>query len=303
MSELLLTGASGFFGRNIKSYLSLHYRIRTLGRGDVNDLQVNLVNNVPELDKRFDLVLHCAGKAHCIPKTEAEKMEFFEVNVQGTKNLCYALEKSGLPSSFIFVSTVAVYGIEKGLCVSEEAHLLAKEPYGLSKIQAEQFVLNWCGKHNVICTILRLPLLIGPDAPGNLGKMIKGIERGYNFNISGLNAQKSMVLVSDVAQCILKVSEIGGIYNLTDGYHPTFNELMHTISLQLGKNFVPTLPLFFAKILAKIGDLIGDRFPLNSNKLAKIMAHLTFDDSKARKAFGWNPSPVLAGFKISGTNL
>ena len=302
MSELLLTGASGFLGSSFKSYLSLHYRIRTLGRGDANDLQVNLGSNVPEINERFDLVLHCAGKAHSIPKTDAERIEFFNVNLQGTKNLCYALEKSGLPSSFVFVSTVAVYGIQKGLRISEEAHLLATDPYGLSKIQAEQFVLNWCVKHNVICTILRLPLLIGPNAPGNFGKMIKGIERGFSFKISGVNAQKSMVLVSDVARCIPKVSEIGGIYNLTDGYHPTFNELIQIISLQLGKKYTPTLPLNLAKTLAKIGDLIGDRFPLNSIKLSKFVAHLTFDDSKARKSFGWNPSPVLANLKISDTN-
>ena len=58
------------------------------------------------------------------------------------------------------------------------------------------------------------------------------------------------------------------------------------------------MPLFFAKVLAKIGDLIGDKFPINSNKLSKIMSPLTFDDSKARKAFGWNPSLVIEGFKI-----
>ena len=128
--------------------------------------------------------------------------------------------------------------------------------------------------------------------------MIKGIKKGYYFNIAGGETQKSMVLASDVAQFILKVSEIGGVYNLTDGYNPSFKELSVTISLQIGRKFVPNIPLIFAKVLAKIGDIVGDKFPLNSNKLAKLLAPLTFDDSKARKAFDWNPRPVLKEFKI-----
>jgi nucleoside-diphosphate-sugar epimerase len=204
-----------------------------------------------------------------------------------------------LPRSFVFISSVAVYGKEKGLGINENTPLAAVDSYGLSKIKAEQLVVDWCKNNNVICTVLRLPLLVGPNPPGNLAAMIKSIKKGYYFNISGGNAKKSMVLATDVATWILKVSEIGGIYNLTDGYHPTFKELSLTISKQLGKKFVPNLPFFLAIFVAKIGDLIGNRFPINSSKLSKIISPLTFDDSKARKSFGWNPNPVLKGFKIS----
>jgi nucleoside-diphosphate-sugar epimerase len=295
--QVLLTGASGFLGNSIINSISPKVDVFTLGRLNCffnNDLS----HSIPLLPD-VNIVIHAAGKAHSVPNTSLEKQAFFDVNFKGTQNLLQGIEESqSLPKAFIFISTVAVYGRENGINISEDSPILAKDPYGLSKIQAEQLVLDWCKKHNVICTILRLPLLAGQNPPGNLGAMIKGIKKGYYFNIAGGTAQKSMVLASDVAQCILKVSEIGGIYNLTDGYHPTFNELSRTISLQLGRKFVPNMPLFFAKILAKIGDLIGDKFPVNSNKLAKIMAPLTFDDTKARKAFGWNPTPVLKGFKI-----
>jgi hypothetical protein len=59
------------------------------------------------------------------------------------------------------------------------------------------------------------------------------------------------------------------------------------------------MPLFIAKGLAKIGDILGNVFPINSNKLSKITSTLTFDDSKARIAFGWDPNPVLEGFKLN----
>ena len=297
--KILLTGANGFLGRYIKEHFKKSNVLETLGRSSKYNHNCDLAIEIPELSKDIEIVIHTAGKAHSVPKTLLEKQAFFDVNYKGTQNLLLGLEKcQSLTKAFVFISSVAVYGRENGVNIPEDAHLFTKEPYGLSKIQAEQLVLNWCKRNNVVCTILRLPLLVGANPPGNLGAMIKGIKRGYYFNIAEGRAQKSMVLASDVAQCILKVSEIGGIYNLTDGYHPTFNELSRTISLQLGRNFIPNMPLFFAKVLAKIGDFIGDRFPINSSKLSKIMSPLTFDDTKARKAFGWNPAPVLDGFKI-----
>ena len=111
-----------------------------------------------------------------------------------------------------------------------------------------------------------------------------------------------MVLASDVAKYLLKASEIGGIYNLTDGYHPSFFELSENISHQLGKSVPKNLPLWLAKGLARSLDLFGDKAPLNSDKLYKITSDLTFDDSKAREAFGWDPTPVLEGFKSSDKN-
>lgn len=42
------------------------------------------------------------------------------MNLQGTKNLCTALEQSGIPKSFIFISTVAVYGCDSGENITEE---------------------------------------------------------------------------------------------------------------------------------------------------------------------------------------
>lgn len=296
--NILITGSNGFLGKVLLKTLQETKNVYKLNRSN-SDYNINLECNQILFNEHFELVIHAAGKAHSVPKTSLDKQVFFDVNFKGTKNLLKGLEESqSLPKAFVFISSVAVYGRVGGVNISEESPLIAQDPYGLSKILAEQIVLDWCKLNNIVCTILRLPLLAGANPPGNLGEMIKGINKRYYFNIAGGRAQKSMVLASDVAQCILKVSEIGGIYNLTDGYHPTFSELSRIISLQLGKKFVPNMPLFFAKVLANIGDLIGDKFPINSNKLSKIMSPLTFDDSKARKAFGWNPSLVIEGFKI-----
>jgi nucleoside-diphosphate-sugar epimerase len=296
----LITGSNGFLGKELIRELSGTIGLKCLSKSK-GDYQVNLEDDVPFFKETFQMVIHAAGLAHFMPRQSNDIDFFHRVNVIGTENLLKALERNTLPKRFVFISSVSVYGESEGRLINEDYGLKAIDLYGRSKIGAEQLVLNWCIKHHVIYTILRLPLIVGNNPPGNLGAMIKGIKRGYYFNIAGVSAQKSMVLAEDIAKYILKVSEIGGIYNLTDGYHPSFAELSECISFSLVKRKPMNMPMWLAKIIANFGDLLGNKAPLNTNKLKKITSDLTFDDSKAREAFGWNPTPVLKGFKISVT--
>lgn len=289
--NVLVTGSSGFFGNEIVRYLKSHF-IFTLNRNSGN-FQYDLSESIPRFNLYFDIVIHNAGKAHSLPRTEREKYSFIQVNIHGTNNLLQGLETM-IPKQFVFISSVSVYGLEYGVNVDEHALLNAKDSYGLSKIQAERIVIDWCNKNNVVCTILRLPLLVGKNPPGNLRVMLNGIKKGYYFNIGGGKAKKSMVLAQDVVEFIPRVAQIGGVYNLTDGYHPSFNELSHAIA----KKQVSSLPLAIAKILGKIGDLFGDRVPLNTRKIFKMTSDLTFDDNKAIK-IGWNPRSVLDYIKTN----
>ena len=296
--NLLFTGASGFLGGNIFPILNKSYQIKTLGLTAEDNYRVNLASNVAVFNESFDIVLHAAGKAHSIPKTESEKKVFFEVNLQGTKNLCAALEKSGLPMSFIFISTVAVYGLDFGENITEDYPLNGNTPYALSKIQAEHFLIEWCKLHNVILSIIRPSLIAGPNPPGNLGAMIQGIKSGKYLSISNRIAHKSVLMVEDIANLIPILAEKGGIYNVCDNVHPTFNELEKIISFQLGKSLPLSIPYILAKILALFGDLLGNKLPINSLKLNKITKSLTFSNEKARKTLGWEPINVLSNFKL-----
>lgn len=289
----LLTGANGFLGKSIAQELSKENAVFGLSRTS-GEYKNSLEDEIPDFKRNFDLVIHAAGKAHSIPKTEIEKEQFFKVNVIGTQNLLKGLEKSGIPRQFVFISSVSVYGQEMGSNINENHSLDAKDPYGVSKIEAEKIISNWCTANNVKCTILRLPLLVGKNAPGNLGAMIKAIDKGYYFNIDGGKAKKSMVLAKDVAYIIANVASIGGVYNLTDGVHPSFSELSFAIAKK--KSF--SLPLITAKFFGALGDILGDKAPITSLKVKKITSDLTFDDSKARGMFKWQPESILDYLKI-----
>ena len=297
--DVLLTGANGFLGRSITSKLSTGNNLLLGLSRTSGDYKIDLEKEIPKFKQRFDLVIHAAGKAHSVPKTAEDKKQFHDINVTGTLNLLQALENSAIPKQFVFISSVSVYGLESGININEEHALGAKDAYGVSKIEAEKMVTEWCRRHNTICTILRLPLLVGKKPPGNLGSMIKAIDKGYYFNIDGGKAKKSMVLVEDVASFIPKVASVGGFYNLTDGVHPDFNALSIAISNQRKKKVPLSLPLFITKLIGYAGDMLGNKAPINSSKIKKITSDLTFDDSKARRIVGWNPQSVLEYLKTN----
>lgn len=289
--KILITGSSGFLGKSILRVLSENHKLDGLGKVNGSTYQFDLVNKFKLLDS-YNCILHAAGKAHSVPKTPEEAQAFWDVNVIGTRNLLKALEEHP-PQRFVFISSVAVYGKSQGHLLNEQTPVLAVDSYGQSKIQAEAEIIDWCRRFDVICTILRLPLIYGENPPGNLQAMIQGIKKGYYFNIAGGQARKSMVRAEDVARFILPASEVGGIYHLTDGQHPSFQELSLLIGQAHGRTWIPNMPLGLAKIIAKVGDIVGPWFPLNSDKLLKITSELTFDDSLARRNFGWNPQPII----------
>ena len=296
--KLLFTGASGFLGSNVRPLLEGMYGVKTVGLSPKDDYTIDIAKEIPVLREQYDIVLHVAGKAHSVPKTEAERQVFFDVNLQGTKNLCTALERRRVPRAFIFISTVAVYGCAYGENITEDHPLDGDTPYAMSKRLAEEYLQKWCYEHNVILGIIRPSLIAGPNPPGNLGAMIHGIRSGKYLSIAGGQARKSVLMVQDIAKLVSLLAEKGGIYNVCDSHHPTFRELETTICRQLDKKLPFSIPYWAAKCMALVGDCLGKKAPINSLKLKKITESLTFSNEKAMRELGWKPTRVLENFKI-----
>jgi len=298
MEKLLFTGASGFLGYNIRPILEKSYDVHTIGLTEDDDIKINIAKEVPPINTHYDVVLHAAGKAHTVPKTEAEKQVFYDVNYQGTVNLCKALENAGIPKALIFISTVAVYGCEFGELIDESHPLEGDSPYAKSKIMAEEYLTKWCLDHHVRLGILRPSLLAGKNAPGNLGAMVKGIKKGYYMNIAGGKVVKSILMAEDIARLVPLLEEKGGVYNVCDTRQPSFGEISMSVAKQLGKGKPLDIPYWLAWCLAKVGDLLGAKAPINSYKLEKMTKSLTFSNEKAKHELGWEPLDVLENYKI-----
>ena len=301
----LVTGASGFVGaalaRRLEASSDRVWRLsRTaagpraiacdLSSGQAGDWAATL---------EVDAVCHAAGLAHLVPRNAAERDRFFAVNEHGTRRLLRALERAPrLPASFVLVSTVAVYGREHGEEIDERTSRDAREPYGLSKRLAEDAAVEWCERHGVRWSIVRLPLVVGPGAPGNLRAMVEGLRRGAYVGIGPGAARRSVVAVDDVADVLPRLAEKGGAFHLTDGRHPSVREIEEGLTAALGKRPPRRLPLGLARPLAAAGTLFESvsrkRFPFTRRTLSKMTSTLTFCDAKARRELAWSPEDVCA---------
>jgi len=303
ISPVLVTGGAGFLGGYVLDALRESGdepvaldRAGVAGYEEV--LRVNLVEGPPDLGGfQPRTVIHLAGLAHMVPRGEVAGRRFYEVNVGGTKNLLLGLEQAAeLPEALVFVSTVAAYGVEEGEALDEDAPRNAVDPYGESKRQAEDLLVEWGERMGVRIGIVRLPLVAGRGAPGNLGAMVSALLRGRYLGIGRGDTRRSMVLAADVARTLPKVAEMGGVFHLTDGHHPSFVELEDSLCRALGRTPPRRLPVVAARMLAAAGDAagtVGLGAPFSSHTLKKMTSTLTFSDERARRELGWRPSRVV----------
>ncbi|MFM1771020.1 MAG: hypothetical protein RLZZ71_162 [Bacteroidota bacterium] len=282
---MFLTGSSGFLGSNFLLVLKKY------GHTIIDPARECLQNELGNL-KILDLIVHCAGKAHSIKNSGEEEKAFFDSNVELTKRLTSIISENAIRvNTFVFISTVAVYGREEGDRITEEFPLNGQSAYARSKILAEQHLIQWAKKECVNLVILRLPLIFGENAPGNLGAMERAIKGRYYFQIGTGNARRSMIHVEQLAEFIPTLVGKSGIYNLTDGHHSTYLEVANYFGSKHKKR-IKSLPLALLKPIAKFGDVIP-KFPLNSYRLSKLYQSLTFCDQKARRELGWTGSNAL----------
>ena len=272
----LLTGYSGFLGKQILSDLGIG--VCTLGRRENAVIICDLSEQIPQIDVKISRVIHVAGLAHTIPKTQSEKDEVFRVNLTGTLNLLKGLEGKQI-QQFVLISSVSVFDEEP------------RSSYAQSKWEAERAVLDWCRHNNTNALILRLPLIWGENAPGNLGAMEKAIKNGYYFAFGEGNAVRGMVDIKEVSTFIARLKGYeSGVFTLVS-FHLSYREV-ESIFAQKYKNRIKRLPGWMVKIAAKLGDKVPG-FPINSYRLSKLETSLTFDDTDARQVLGWGNFALL----------
>ncbi len=292
----LITGASGFIGSRIAAFFKPE-ELFTLGRTSVEPfthIKADLRESIEAIPNNVKTVIHVAGLAHVKNDGPKTHRRMFQTNAKGTQHLLAALPDS--LETFILISTVAVYGQVKGSNLDETTECRPTTAYAMSKFQAEEACRNYFQAKETKLIILRLPLVIGANAPGNFGSMVAALKRHRYLGVGSGQSQRSMVWVDDVAKLVHSLTGTEGVFNLTDDDHLSFLQLETVICQALNRNRPLRLPLFIAKGLGLLGDGIGHLlktvFPINSHLIEKMTSNLTFDNDKAKKAFDWSPTPA-----------
>lgn len=292
VKTILLTGHTGFLGSVIYKELKKSFHVLTAGRDVSCDYNLDFSNwdGVLELNHSIDAIVHVAGLAH---GKSISNQQMLEVNSVSVGKLLKVAELF-VVKEFVLISSVAVYGKSYGFNFNETSLSEPFNTYGKSKLMAENAVLQWASSDkNRSYVNLRLPLIIGPSPPGNLGRLLKSISSGSHIYLQGNEAKKSVVFASDVANFIsewlMKPKRDSGTMNLCNQTAPTFNWIENAITESLGNSFRFRVPL---KFLWASVNWMKAKFNISVPLVGKLFYTLTFSDQLAREKFGYTSKPL-----------
>ena len=268
---ILITGASGFVGQRFLEYNAEKYKIKT----------VSLRSTSPE-DVDFsdvESVVHLAGMAHQMQKIDPQI--YFDVNTELTRRLVNAAIIAGVPH-FVFVSTIKVFGEHQDSLLKLDSPCVpVNDPYGESKLEAEQY-LKTIDKNKISIATLRPPLIYGPRVKGNLIRFLKLGDLPFPLPFAGIENRRTMVFLDNFIELINKVvdNKATGTFLAGDQRPISTTELIREIRLGLGKN--PNLfrmPGFMQSILKS----------LKPELFIRLFGSLEMETSTSNKSINFTP--------------
>jgi nucleoside-diphosphate-sugar epimerase len=248
-----------------------------------------------------EVVFHLAGMVHSMPGTKEEEQEFYQVNVEGTRNLLEAAKKNRV-KRVVFYSTVGVYGTDADFHGDELSPCRPSTVYAKSKFQAEQLVLNSSNDGGPEGVVLRFPVVYGPLDRGNVAKLIKAIHSRLFFYFGDGNCLRSMISSRNAAEAAVRAAfepkAANKVFCVTDGRDYTMNEFVDSICGALGTRRRPFhMPVLLADLAGKFGDVLRKwvhvPFPIDSDRVRKLSRPLTFSCERANRVLGYEPAETL----------
>jgi UDP-glucose 4-epimerase len=247
MKRVLITGANSYVGTNVEQFL-LNFP---------NDYEVTTINVRDDQWKTmdfslFDVIFHVAAIVHKKERPEMKQL-YHQVNCDLPVSLAKKAKEEEV-KQFIFMSTMGVYGVigelKKEVVITKSTPINPKTFYGISKLEAEKG-LKELQSEDFVVTILRPPMIYGPESPGNFALLEKFVKIIPVF--PKIDNQRSMVyidkLVSSVKQYIDR-QDFGIFFPQDDQYIKT-SDLVKNIAKENGR------VLHFSRLLGIIIEFFG----------------------------------------------
>jgi nucleoside-diphosphate-sugar epimerase len=228
---------------------------------------------------------------------------YYDVNVQGTRNVLDAMDRNGI-RNILFVSSVSVYGLNKNN--PDEQH--PADPfndYGKSKWQAEEVLREWYSKNpeGRTLTILRPTVIFGEGNRGNVYNLLRQIASGRFLMVGRGNNVKSMCYVGNVAAFIRHLLENGKgyeVYNYVDKPDFDMNALVDQVEKSLGRKLPAIRVPFFLGMAGgyafdALAWLTRRRFAISSVRVKKFCATTQINADKALTTGFKAPCSIMEG--------
>lgn len=190
---------------------------------------------------RSDCVIYTAGIAHSkAARGDLDFSRYERINADLPQFVARACHNAGV-KRFIFLSSIKVHDDYqlKNLPITPSSVLNATDPYGVSKIKAESFLAQVALETGLEVVIVRLPLVIGPGAKGNLLTLMRILSIGLPIPSKGLDDNlRSLLSLENLASamnvCIDHPSACDRPILLADREPISVAHLIHMINQGLG---------------------------------------------------------------------
>jgi nucleoside-diphosphate-sugar epimerase len=255
----------------------------------------------PDLHRAFDdvdAVVHLAARVHVMQDEAADPLgQFRRVNVVGTEALAFNAVKHGV-RRFVFVSTAKVNGESTaGGSFSEESPADPKDPYAVSKWEAEESLRSISAKTGMEIVIVRPPLVYGAGVRANFLQLIRLVDQGIPLPLPDTKNQRSLLGVENLADFLVRGISHPGAANRTfmvnDGEDVSTHELVVRLARNLGRS-IRFLPVP-ASVIRLVGKMVGKEAAVN-----RLLGSLVISSERARQTLSWAP-PVSLDAGLAAT--
>lgn len=303
-TKIVVTGADGFIGSALVEHLrecvtGEVVRCVRPGKSGPGDMAYDLsgCGPLPTLCD-VDVIVHAAARVH-VMQIESDPLPAFRAaNVVGTMRLAEAAADAGV-RRFVLLSSIAVNGNSTpvGQPFTPSDLAAPQDPYGVSKLEAEQALLALSESSAMEVVIVRPTLVYGPGASGNVQQMLKWLRLGIPLPLAGIDNCRSFVslhnLVDLLTVCTTHPAANGEVFLASDSEVVSTTMLLSALALGLGRD--PRLfwvPKTFLRVLAAT---VGKRAWVDL-----LYRSLTVDISKNARLLGWSPPQTFeAGISVT----
>ncbi|RJX30714.1 MAG: SDR family oxidoreductase [Oxalobacter sp.] len=290
MEKILVTGANGFVGGALCKHLDKTDKdviraVRSIT--SPNETEFDGIDPDGKYDAvltEVDVVIHLAARVHVMQDTAANPLDAFrEVNTYGTLNLARQAAECGV-RRFIFLSSVKVNG-ESGT-FSDESAPQPKDPYGVSKWEAEEGLKKICSETGMEVVILRPPLVYGSGVTANFLQLMRAVDRGIPLPLGAIDNRRSLIyignLVDVITRCLDHPAVAGKTYLVSDGEDVSTTLLIRKLAKALGRS--PRLLPIPSSALRLAGRLLG-----KGQQMDRLLDSLAVDAGSICKDLDWKP--------------
>ena len=249
--SILITGTSGFVGKRVIEQLRTRYNdedIITFSSSSINGIK-NIYSNNYVFDSDYLVNSGCEDVETLVhigaftPKSgfEANDINKSSSNIENTRRLLEALEKTKSLKRIVYLSTLDVYESTDDI-ISENTPVGPQTMYGWSKLYCEEMVKTFARENNILFCILRLGHVYGEGEEKYrkvMPVMIKSALKNEDINIYGDGeALRSFIYIDDVAKAVVNSLNLSSsdIINIVGNEAVSINDLAKKIIALSGKN-------------------------------------------------------------------